>query len=180
MKKILFISFGFIVLIQLSLLGSRVYKYENVLQNGKVFYFKPKPVDPRDLLKGRYVILNFNSQSAKCNADELKDISLKYFYVTISKNDKNTTIGKAYVKKPKSGDFLKVKSYRSCENSSISFYFLFDRFYMNEYKAKKVEKAYNKLINKQNVLAKVRVLDGVGVIEDLLINSKSVKEYVME
>lgn len=177
MKKSLLISFVIIVLIQLSMLGARIYKYENILKNGKVFYLKPKPVDPRDLLKGRYVMLNFGKQSVKCDNKAFEKIRHdSHFYVQI-KQDENLTFENAQLEKPDSGDFLKVRSGSKCINKNVSFYFIFDRFYMNEHKAKKLETTYNNLIDKNKVLAKVRVYEGIGVIEDLTIDSISASKY---
>lgn len=180
MKKILLFLVISVALIQLSILFMRIYKYEDILQNGKVFYFKPYPIDPRDLMKGRYIILNFREQNASYSDKEFENMRQdKRFYVGIEKDGKNTIFTKAFLKKPKSGDFLLVSNYiPNVKNRRVRFHLLFNRFYMNEYRAKKAEKAYNNLTKNDNFLAKVRVLKGDGVIENIYINEIPIDKYI--
>ncbi len=177
MKKIIFLLFFIIVITQLGFLGFRIYKYEDILRTGKVFYFTPIPIDPRDLFHGRYVTLNFKNQKLKSDKKFKNMDYYDFMYVSIQKDKNQTIIKNPSPTKPKSGDFLKV-SFRGYYNKHVHFRFLFDRFYMNEYKSKKVEKAYNKLAKNDKMLARVRVKNGFGVIEDIYINSISVKDFV--
>lgn len=180
MKKIVLFLIISVALIQLFILSMRIYKYENILQNGKEFYFKPYPIDPRDLMNGRYIILYFGEQNATYSDKEFENIKQdERFYVGIKNENNSTIFAKAYLKKPKSGDFLLVSKYiTKVKNGHIQFHLLFDRFYMNEYKAKKAEKAYNNLTKNDKFLAKVRVLDGDGVIENIYINGIPIDKYI--
>lgn len=180
MKNIALLLLIGVAFIQLFILAMRIYKYEDTLQNGEVFYFKPYPVDPRDLLNGRYISLSFGKHKVKCD-DKCNEIkNSECFYVGIDNKDGNITFSNIYLSKPKKGNFLRVvsDSYTTPKREYISFHFLFDRFYMNEYKAKKAEKAYNNLTKNDNFLAKVRVKNGDGVIENIYVNSIPLDRYI--
>lgn len=160
------------------MLGFRVYKYENILKNGKVFYFLPIPIDPRDIFQGRYQSLSFKREKIKSKIS-LKNLKYgDFIYVQIQKHNNETIIKDVFKSKPSNIDFLRVKFIRFDKDGYLVFKFLFNRFYMNEYKAKKVELLYNKLAKKDKILAKVRVLDGEAIIEDISIDSISINDFL--
>lgn len=178
MKKFIFVLFFITCIFQLSMLSFRVYEYENILKNGKTFYFLPAPIDPRDLFRGRYVTLSFKNQEIITKKDFKQIKRGDFIYVTLKSSNNQTKIENVFTQKPKNGDFLKVKYIMTGTKNRVIFRFLFNRYYMNEHKSKKAEKLYNKLTNKDKLLAKVKVLNGVGVIENIYINSIPLNKYI--
>lgn len=177
MRRFIFVSLFVIIVFQLSVLGFRVYKYENIIQHGKTFYFSPVPVDPRDLFQGKYVRLAFKTQKIQTHKN-FKDLKWgDFIYVEIEKIGNETRVKDVFKSKPNSGDFLKVKYILTNQKNYIFFNFLFNKFYMNEHKAKKAEHLYNKLAKEDKMLAKVKVLDGTGVIENIYVNSIPINQF---
>jgi len=68
MKKIL--SFWLIILFQIALLFVIIVRYEYVLNTGQEILMKTRPVDPRDILRGDYVILNYDLREYKVDVDD--------------------------------------------------------------------------------------------------------------
>ena len=60
-KTALYIVFGLIMLIYTGFPLSMIYSYEQVLLEGEVFKFRPRPVDPYHPFQGRYVTLRFDN-----------------------------------------------------------------------------------------------------------------------
>jgi uncharacterized membrane-anchored protein len=53
------LPFIIVILILIVTIGSIIYKQEAILKNGDTFVLATRPVDPRDLFRGEYVILRY-------------------------------------------------------------------------------------------------------------------------
>ena len=62
-KKITWICFVLLVVLQLWAPASMIYNREDVLKNGKAFKFRTAPVDPSDPFRGKYIVLSFDENS---------------------------------------------------------------------------------------------------------------------
>lgn len=59
MNKTRMIIFPLVVLLQMAVLGSMIWKQETILSTGEKVLLRCGPVDPRSLFSGDYVILNY-------------------------------------------------------------------------------------------------------------------------
>ena len=96
-----------------------VIKNEYIIASGKEVLLETVPVDPRDMLMGDYVILNY----------KIGQLPLKYFYykngeevyVTLKQNERNiASLNKILTEKPENEFFIKGKI-SSC-NTTIPFF----------------------------------------------------------
>jgi uncharacterized membrane-anchored protein len=98
-----------IVLVLLGFIASQ----EFTLRSGEDMYLKTVPVDPRDILRGDYVILSYEFEQDPIllefmAAKNIQDNEI--FYIWFSKDTEQTwTISGVSREKPDSGIFLKVR-----------------------------------------------------------------------
>ncbi len=183
MKAIhVFIGFILIALVQVFVPAQMIWQQEDVLKSGNVYRFKTMPIDPTDPFRGKYITLNY-----EMNSFAIADTSFVYgdkVRVYIDNDDKGFAkavvlskrpleINKDYVVAKVTGNYKEV----------ISFELPFDRFYMEESKAKDAEMAYTKINRdslKENVYAEVYVKEGQSVLKDVIIDGIPIQEYVEE
>lgn len=172
--------FAVVVLLQLSVPASVIWKRERTLKEGRVWKFRTAPVDPVDAIRGRYIALRFDAETIPRKGPPESGISGASVYVVLKEDaggfaqvDQMTTtptLGNNVVKAE--------KGYWFQEADHVSF--PFDRFWVTAKNAAAAEKAYveNSRRENQNAYATVRVRDGDAAIEDLFINNQPLKEYL--
>ncbi len=178
--------FPLYLLMVLTIPGAMIYGHEAVLRNGEPFLFKTRPVDPSDLFRGRYVALAFEQDKIDYQGPEHFEAKDKV-YAVLGKDAKGFASIESLTRvKPKQGNYLKVRvawhetsrwvydeKTKQGENITVNTVHLilpFNRFYMNEKKAPQVEAAHRK--STENSHARIRVLNGSGVIESLEVDGK--------
>jgi len=159
---------------------------EDTLDNGTAYKFRTMPVDPNDPFRGKYVALSFvddyfvTDDSHKFERGDLVYVSLEkvaegYARVSDLTFDPPQT-GADY--------FQATASYSSNRkefgDTSVNINFPFDRFYMEESKAPKAEKEYNRRSRdkESDVYALVKVKNGNAVLEDVIVNGASIRKWV--
>lgn len=179
-KYIMIGSFVVLAFIQLAAPLSRIIEQEEIVEEGTLYKFETRPIDPYDPFRGKYIRLSFENTKLNVKHPELWENEKEgYFPVLI--NEK----GFAYVNEPllvppEEGDYLimKVNNYYYSD-SSIYYNYPFDRFYMNENEALNAEQAYriaNGDRTKSNAFALVKIKEGKAVLEDVIIGGISAKE----
>ena len=185
-RKIALLLLIVFAIIQFSAIGSRILKYENILETGKVWKLEVKPVDPYDVLRGRFVRLRFK-----------KDILVQEFpkeewrinkpgYVFLVKDKEGFAYPKEWVKEQPENDlqnYIKcsLTSWYNLEKFEWKVVFPFDRFFMNEYKAPQAEKVMrSSFLENHKVYITLRVKAGIGVIEDLWVDDLTISQYLDE
>lgn len=181
-KNILIILFLFVVIAQLFVPSQMIYNQEDIINTGKIVKFQCEPIDPNDPFRGKYITLNFKESGIKVK--NLKDWN------------RNETV---FAKITTSQDgFAKIKSISKTEPTDNSIYlklkinyiadydnenkiyldFPFNRFYMNENKAKNAEEVYaeSTIDTTKTACAVVATKNGEAVIKDVLIDNISIKE----
>jgi len=99
MKKTVY----FIILFWGILVGSAIGYNEHILRSGTDILLKVSPVDPRDFLRGDYVILQYDINTVSDNSFHKRDV-----YVVLKEQpDKTFVIQEIKTQKPKGGIFLK-------------------------------------------------------------------------
>ncbi|AUP78636.1 GDYXXLXY domain-containing protein [Flavivirga eckloniae] len=184
MKTIhIFIIFIILALVQLFVPAQMIFNQERILEQGKAYKFKTRPVDPNDPFRGKYITLNYEIDSYKTKDSLWKRNDIIYVYLN---NDgsgyaKIDTVGRALIPN-KDNDYFKAKAgWYSKYSNKLSIQFPFNRYYMEETKAKDAEVAVrdrqrDSLPN--NTYALVYIKDGEAVLNDVIIDDISIKEYV--
>ena len=188
MKKVyIIIAFFVVALIQVLVPTKMILGQEDVLQNGKVYKFITRPIDPNDPFRGKYITLRYEINSFKTLDTTWQRGDNVFVYVkdslgfakldTISKHklERNTdyVIAKA--------DWLNRKSQWNRNPTRLNFDLPFNRFYMNENKAQPAEDAVRIRRNDstiKSVYGLVYIKDGASVLKDVYINDMSIAEYV--
>ncbi len=188
MKK-LNVRFALFVLVAVASVAAPlgiIWKYENTLRHGALYKFRTRPVDPYDAFRGRYVTLSYaDNVLEKPKSDgALRDDIL---YVRLKRDEEGFAVPVAASRKPVSGDdVVTVTNVWHRGADQWRFNYPFNRYYLPEDIAPEAEKLYaaansrgrNAGAQKMPAYVTVRVRNGVGVIEELYIDGKPVREAV--
>jgi uncharacterized membrane-anchored protein len=181
-KNLLWGFFGLLCVVQLGVIGVQIWSYERILKEGEVYYFNVLPLDPYDAFRGRYVTLRFeNATKGPTHDGELRKNASKA-YAILEHNENNDSVKEVRFSKPHESHFLEVNVYKSTtqktDASNLVYFSLpFDRFYMREDVAPKAETLL-RARSGVKVKAKLRVLNGKGVIEDLMVGETPLSSYL--
>lgn len=192
-KSVYVAAFVLIVLAQWYVPAQMISEHEDVAANGKVLRFITAPVDPYDAFRGKYIILNFREDKGEITKETK---SLNYgddIYVTFTDSSGYALVESVLVAEPMDNSvYVKAKVDYIDNNiflvnskvkrpmASIHIDYPFERYYMNEIKAPKAETAYQESNReaKDNVYAQIAIKNGIGVVKDVIIDNKSIKDYV--
>ena len=186
MKNIILIG-GFLIMVvaQWYVPGQMILFKEKILTTGKEFRFRTEPFDPYDAFRGKYVHLAF-SQTSIQDKDSAYYQQGEMIYGLLSTD----TSGFAHITsvtrdEPGEGtDYLKVTvGYVYVDSvTSISINYPFDRFYMEESKAEHADAAYREAQRDTSKItyALVRIQKGEGIVENIIIDGKPIKEVAIE
>lgn len=180
----LFIIFIIVVLAQLFIPGKMILDQEDILVSGTAYKFKTQPVDPTDPFRGKYISLNYQIDSAETN-DTIWD-RRQGVYVYLNKD----TLGFAEIYKV-SKTPLEIKNdyviarveWYNIKTNRLRFSLPFDRFYMQEDKAKPAEdiiRALQRDSIPHTIYGLVYIKNGNYVLKDVVVNDISIVKYVEE
>ncbi|WP_034061706.1 GDYXXLXY domain-containing protein [Lacinutrix jangbogonensis] len=183
-SKYVFLLFIVIAVAQLFVPAQMIFGQEEILTKGKAYKFKTQPIDPSDPYRGKYITLRYDMNSAVSNDSIWERKQEVYVYI------KEDSLGFAELvevsKAPinTENDFVIAELRSNYSNPHKVFFNLpFDRFYMEESKAKPAEDAFRKAQRDalpNNTYALVYIKDGDAVLKDVLINEISIADYVEE
>lgn len=184
-RKYLFIAFILLVIIQLYVPAQMILGREEILDNGTEVKFKTAPVDPTDIIRGKYVTLRFENDNFEASEkDEWKPN--EDVYVLLKKDAQGFAEIQSFSRNKPGGNQLYVlakTSYTSgSKNRTLIVDYPFDRLYMEESEAPVAEKIYNEIASdtSQVAYALVSLKDGEAVLKDVFINDVSIKKLVRE
>lgn len=180
-KNIVIILFLIVAVVQLFVPSQMIYDQEDIINTGKIVKFQCEPIDPNDPFRGKYITLNF-----KENRIKVKNFKNWNNNETVYAIIETSTEGFAKIKSISKTEpidnsiYLKLKINYIAEYDDNKIYldFPFNRFYMNENKAKKAEEVYAESIidTTKIAYALVATKNGKAVIKDVLIDNISIKE----
>lgn len=186
MKKIklqhLFMLFALVAIVQLFVPVQMILGQETILNAGTAYKFRTQPIDPSDPFRGKYIILRY-----EMNAGVSKDSLWERFenaYVYLKKDSMGFAELMKVSKTPLhiENDFVIVKTSWYDKNKKIIHFNLpFDRFYMEENKAKPAEDAFREAQRDSlpnNTYGLVYIKEGEAVLKDVLINEIPIADYV--
>jgi len=182
MNKLTIPVFIIIVLAQLFVPGQMIWQKEMALVKGKEFRFETAPVDPSNPFKGKYIHLDFKSNSYYSSDSHY--VNQEELYVELGVNKQGfAEIRKVSREKPITGtDYVLAKAdYIETigNDQKVRIDYPFSEYYMNEYNASKAEELYRSS-NRDTVkktFAIVKVFNGKAVIRDIIINGRSIDDW---
>jgi uncharacterized membrane-anchored protein len=169
-SRIVLALFVAAALIQFAVATSQLWRSELTLRTGRAYKFRTAPVDP-------YVALAFEQREALWDNQKTPSRGSTAFAVLGEDANGFAQVLRLTSLKPESGDYLRVKTGYSGKSNMVSYRFSFERFYMEERKAPEAERVYRE--KNRDTYALVRVRDGVGVIEDLFVGDKPIRELAV-
>ncbi|WP_299526347.1 GDYXXLXY domain-containing protein [Winogradskyella sp.] len=184
MKTIhIFLIFVIVVLVQLFVPAKMIFDREDILKTGTVYKFKTRPVDPSDPFRGKYITLNYEMDSA-----ESKDITWQRGEkILVYIESDSLGYAKVYdVSKDQLGtdkDYIEAKViWNNGKSNTVNFELPFDRFYMEESKAKPAEDIYREYNTQRNAnndtYALVAIKNGEAVLKNVYINDNPIRYYI--
>jgi len=197
---ILIIAFVIVVIAQLLVPAKMIFDREDILRSGNEYKFKCAPIDPSDPFRGNYIALNFkenvykfpvmpdNSKNNDWTGNEKIFVNIekdKDGFVKINSVSK-TRPSESNTNNSDNTDYVKAKvSYYSTYGADSVIHKLFinypfDRFYMEESKAKDADILFSKAFSDTNQVAYalVNIKDGEAIVKDVMIDGVSLKDIV--
>jgi len=186
-KLLIVAAFVLVAAAQIYIPAEMINGREAVIANGKMFKFNTQPVDPADVLRGRYISLYFRENSVKLVGRDSSYVYGQDAFVILEQDVEGyAKIRQLTKERPaETNDYLKVKIdnvHTEEDTTSISVEYPFDRYYMEEYKAPKAEELYidSMVDTAKTTYAIVMIRDGVGVLTDVMIDDRPIRELVEE
>jgi uncharacterized membrane-anchored protein len=187
MRKLILPAFALMVLAQWAVPIKMIVDSESVLKSGTEYRFRTEPIDPSDPFRGKYVTLRFNAERFETDT-MYKFTNGEQVYALLSVDSLGfAQVRNLYPYQPTDQDFNMLKtrvSYASVfeGKQSVTLDFSFDRFYVEESKASQTERVYwnAQRDSAQVAYAVVRIQNGQGIIEELMINNRPILEIVRE
>lgn len=182
MNKAILVIFGLMCLAQWYVPGSMIAGQEDVVRNGTPFRFRTEPVDPTDPFRGKYITLGFQATTFPRREDDKWRNGQTVFVVLREDKSGFAQIGDILPETPDETDFVEAEVAYTSEDDIVIRY-PFERFYLEESKAADAETVYregNARDSTQITYALVRVKKGRAVVEDVIINDRSIVDIVRE
>ena len=180
-KGLAAILFVVMVIAQLAVPASMIFKRERTLSSGTLYKFRCEPIDPYDAFRGKYVWLRVAPEgTATWNGAPLP--RGRAVYVTLTKDvDGFAVIQGLQLEKPESGDFVKATvQWETSGVEEVALEYPFDRYYLEESKAPLAEIAYRESLWEQqrSTYITVYLRDGFGVINELYIDDTPILDFL--
>lgn len=191
-KPLLFLG---IALAQLAVPAWMIAGRERILQQGEIYKFRTAPIDPRDPFRGEYVRLEFEAERGSWQAPDTTVTNPQGYaafneqeaYGVLSVDSSGFAVIGALSGHPPAGQMYIRVLYNSANEQRIDRVFLpFDRFYLEEGDGAKTEELLQPQWNDGQVsqplpaYVLVRVLNGEAVIEDLIVDERSIHEWLAD
>jgi uncharacterized membrane-anchored protein len=186
LKPVLFIA---VAIAQLAVPAWMIMSRERVLRDGEAFKFRTAPIDPRDPFRGEYVHLDFDAENGAWAVMDTSGNSAgeQDAFALLSRDSAGyARIAALLTEPPAEGAFVRVQYYSWGEDSITQVSLPFDRFYLEEGDGPRTEKLLMPqwgdgiVSDPLPAYALVRVLNGQAVIEDLIVDERSIREWLSE
>lgn len=167
--------------LQIAVPFTQIARHERVLRHGRPYRFVGEPVDPADAFRGRYVAIRLAAATVTQNLDRALQ-SRPWLAAPIQVGaDGFAWFGPLAAEPPRTGDWVRVR-HRWSAKDLMEVEPPCDRFYLPEPVAPEVEREYLQGAARRGTgsppVVVVRVLDGLGVVEDLELGGVPVREWL--
>jgi uncharacterized membrane-anchored protein len=170
-RALIFVLVG---LAQLGVPASLIWKREQTLRRGSVWKFRTAPVDPVDVFRGRYVALEFETESQEIlpppNVSDNRSV-----FITVRQSPEGfAEIDQVLLSPPAGDDFIEAQ----LRGKTVSL--PFDKYWVTERDAPAAEAAYRAQSRreKRNAFATVRVFRGDAALEHLYLDGMPLGDYL--
>lgn len=189
MRKALLL-FAVVALAQWAVPLGMIVRKEGVVRDGVAYRFRLRPVDPRDPFRGDYVTLRFAAFDGTFTIPEgiPEEGPIDAFAVLDTDSEGFAHVTGLAQERPASGDHVRVTA--TAYRQEIGGWPMardvgpsFTRYYLREGGGRVVERLLQERARGDGTLdayAVVRVRQGEGVIEDLVVGGRSVSEWMEE
>lgn len=177
MKKLRLVIFAVVALAQITVPASMIWKRQRTLREGQLWKFRTAPVDPVDVLRGRYLTLRFMAEEFS-SAEPLPGGD--YVYVTLKQDADGYAVVDRVSDLPAAGNnVVRVENYGQYDGKG-RIGFPFDEFWVTEANAPAAERAYlaHSARNQADAYVTVRVRSGDAAIEELYIADQPLREFL--
>lgn len=182
-KKYLWIIFSVMVAAQIFVPAQMIWTSENTIAKGRIWNFKTVPVDPVDPFRGKYIRLRYEVEQRSIPvAENMTFDKNQKVYGLLEEHNGYADIYQIIISPPKDGrPYISVTT-RDKAQGSAYIEISFDKYFMEESLAKPAEDAVRAMRNDSTnvVYAKVSVLNGEAVLQDVMVNDQTIAEYVRE
>ena len=151
MKKLPILIFVLVALAQLSVPAMLAWGRIQTLARGRVWKFKTEPVDPEDIVRGRYVALRFAAATISSHDEAYQKFAAgtKVYFVLKEDADGFAKI-KRISEKPLGGDGVIIGEISYFLDQEEGVIFPFNRFWVTERMRPQPKKHIGKTANEQN------------------------------
>lgn len=159
---------------------------DNILKKGQLFRFETQPIDPFMPFTGKYVRLNFKiSEYRTISNDSLKAGEEIFVLLQNDAAGFAKVTGISQTQPSLNANFIKATcsyTYKTGDTLFAAIDFPFTKFYMDEYKAPAAETEYRRanLDSSKKAFALISLLNGEAVIKDVIIDNRSLKDWVKQ
>ncbi len=174
--------FILVACIQLFVPAKMIYDKEAIIEDGTVYKFKTRPIDPNDPFRGKYITLDYDINAIKTDDTLWQRKDEAYLYIRKDADGFATPVTVSREKQDLDEDYIltEVIWYNSNERE-VNLQLPFNRYYMEETKAYDAEVAHRKAQRDSlpdNTYALVYIKNGSAVLSDILIDEVSIKDHV--
>lgn len=151
-----------------------------------VFKFRLRPIDPHDMMRGKYIRLQYNGAEYIA----LKDTNEKInpgdaVYVTVKRDSIGfAQFDEASLKVPATSNYFSTKVGYTMRGRifgrGVSILVPFDRYYLQEEFAQQAEDAYRELARTSEMYVLVVIKNGDYVIKELYVDDTPLPQYLRE
>ena len=178
MNMLRIVVFGVVALAQLAVPAAMVWQRQQTLNQGRVWKFRTAPVDPVDVIRGRYIALRFAAEEFTAPSKfEAADNSV--YAVLKEDTDGFAEIDHLTTEALRTNDAVPVESVW-WYNGKQQVRFLFNKFWVAEANAAAAEHAYveNNRRDNQNAYVTVRVRRGDAALDQLYVDGQPLADYL--
>lgn len=140
-SKLTWVIFGLMAIAQLAVPIWMIWGSKMTANEGKLYKFELDVVDPADPFRGKYIVLEPKKNGFHINTDQQKHADKMYASFTTDARG-FAAIESLAIEPPAHVDYLTVKVsgwLRKAHILPVTIHYPFDRYYMNEHKAKPAE-----------------------------------------
>ena len=182
-KNIILVLFAILCAVQLALPLKTVIDKQELLNEGATYRFRLQPVDPVDPFRGRYITLRFADRTYKYPSGQKSEVTRgDKIYVELTVDKDGFAMPSLISTEIPEGLYIEAKVQRNNWRKNKTFIdYPFDRFYMQEEKAKRAETITRRLRSDSIVAyAEVVISNGEGVLKDVKVGKKSLQDVINE
>jgi len=183
-KTLAWILFSLMAAIQIAVPVWMIKQKTEIKNKGVAYKFELEAIDPNDPFRGKYIIISPKENKFKLPSSEsLENKMFATFNVDESGFAKIKSLSKS---KPDHSDYLEVKAYNydpnyNSRSITATIIYPFDRYYMNEFKAKKTEVLIQSATqnNTSKCYAEISILNGKSNLTAVKLDGKAIEEILI-